>query len=277
MGQRIHATPADLGEQPEITGFRVALANFTGPFDLLLQLIGQKKLDVTQVSLSRVTDEFIAYTRALGETAELDEITEFLVVAATLLDLKTARLLPRGEVDSEDDLALLESRDLLFARLLQYRAYKKVAELFATWQRGALRRYPRAASLEKRFADLLPPVKLGHTPVSFAELAAGVFRPKAPELVGTDHIHKAAVSVPEQAGRMLDTLRLAGVEHWLTFATLTRDCTVSMEVVGRFLALLELYKAQAIGIEQEEALGELRIAWTGIEVDPRVVAADNWE
>ncbi|MBI8988795.1 segregation/condensation protein A [Corynebacterium sp. CCM 8863] len=273
----MHATSATLGEQPEITGFRVALANFTGPFDLLLQLIGQKKLDVTEVSLSRVTDEFIAYTRALGETAELDEITEFLVVAATLLDLKTARLLPRGEVDNEEDLALLESRDLLFARLLQYRAYKQVAELFSTWQRGAPRRYPRAVSLEERFAELLPPVALGHTPASFAELAAGVFRPRAPELVGTDHIHKVAVSVPEQAGRILDTLRLAGAQHWLTFATLTHDCSVSMEVVGRFLALLELYKAQAIGVEQEEALGELRIAWTGIEVDPRVVAAGNWE
>ncbi|MCK7641320.1 segregation/condensation protein A [Corynebacterium sp. CCM 8835] len=277
MSRGIHASSATLGEQPEITGFRVALANFTGPFDLLLQLIGQKKLDVTEVSLSRVTDEFIAYTRALGETAELDEITEFLVVAATLLDLKTARLLPRGEVDSEEDLALLESRDLLFARLLQYRAYKQVAELFATWQRGAPRRYPRAVSLEERFAELLPPVTLGHTPASFAELAAGVFRPRVPELVGTDHIHKVAVSVPEQAGRILDTLRLAGAETWLTFAALTRDCTVSMEVVGRFLALLELYKAQAIGVEQEDALGELRIAWTGREVDPRVVAAGNWE
>ncbi|WP_080795043.1 segregation and condensation protein A [Corynebacterium pacaense] len=271
------AAPAqEPGGQPANGGFQVALSNFEGPFDLLLQLISRKKLDVTEVALSRVTDEFIAHTRALGETSDLDEVTEFLVVAATLLDLKTARLLPRGEVDSEEDLELLEIRDLLFARLLQYRAYKQVAEMFATWQKSARRRYPRAVSLEPRFAELLPPVTLGHNATSFAELSAVVFRPRPPETVSTGHIHRVAVSVPEQAGRLLDTLKLAGVDHFLTFQLLTRDCTVSMEVVGRFLALLELYKARAVETHQEESLGELRVAWTGMEVDPAVVAAGNW-
>lgn len=265
------------GQQLEIPGFRVALANFEGPFDLLLQLIGAKKLDVTEVALSEVTDEFIAYTRALGETADLDETTEFLVVAATLLDLKAARLLPRGEVDDLEDLALLEMRDLLFARLLQYRAYKQVADLFADWQKKAQRRYPRAVSMEPEFADLLPPVTLGLSPAQFAEMAAGVFRPRPPEEVGIGHLHQVAVSVPEQAGRILDTLRLMGSGHWLTFQALTRDCTVSMEVVGRFLALLELYKAQAVETLQEEALGELSVSWTGLDVDPAVVAATNWD
>ena len=265
------------GEQLEIPGFRVALANFEGPFDLLLQLIGAKKLDVTEVALSEVTDEFIAYTRALGETADLDETTEFLVVAATLLDLKAARLLPRGEVDDLEDLALLEMRDLLFARLLQYRAYKQVADLFAEWQKKAQRRYPRAVAVEPQFADLLPPVSIGLSPAQFAEMAAGVFRPRPPEEVGTAHIHQVAVSVPEQAGRILDTLRLMGSGHWLTFQALTRDCTVSMQVVGRFLALLELYKAQAVETLQEEALGELSVSWTGLDVDPAVVAAKNWD
>ncbi|AGF72394.1 segregation and condensation protein A [Corynebacterium halotolerans] len=259
------------------TGFRVELANFEGPFDLLLQLISNRRLDVTEVALSEVTDEFIAYTRALGETADLDETTEFLLVAATLLDLKAARLIPRGEVENEEDLALLESRDLLFARLLQYKAYKQVADLFAGWQRSAQRRYPRAVGLEPQFADLLPPVTLGHTPASFAELAAGVFRPKPPETVGTDHIHQVAVSVPEQAGRILDTLRLMGRDHWLSFGALTRDCTLSMEIVGRFLALLELYKARAVETEQPEPLGELTVSWTGLDVDPAVVAASNWD
>ncbi|QGU04531.1 segregation and condensation protein A [Corynebacterium comes] len=258
-------------------GFRVALNNFEGPFDLLLHLIGSRKLDVTEIALAEVTDDFIAYTRALGATADLDETTEFLVVAATLLDLKAARLLPRGDVDDVDDLALLETRDLLFARLLQYRAYKQVADLFDRWQKKALRRYPRAVGPEKQFADLLPPVTLGHTPATFAELAVGVFRPRPPEQVGTSHLHQVEVSVPEQAGRILDTLRLMGADHWVTFPALVRDCTVSMEIVGRFLALLELYKAQAVETRQEEPLGELSVSWTGLEVDPTVVAATNWD
>lgn len=264
-------------DQPEITGFTLALANFEGPLDLLLQLIGDKKLDVTEVALAEVTDEFIGYTRALGRSDALDETTEFLVVAATLLDLKAARLLPRGEVDDDGDLDILQSRDLLFARLLQYRAYSRVADLFADWQRSARRRYPRAAGMEPQFADLLPPVSLGHTPATFAELAAGVFRPRPPEEVGIGHIHADTVSVPEQAGKILDTLRVLGPDRWLSFTSLTRDCTMSMEIVGRFLALLELYKARAVNTRQPEALGDLSVAWTGAEVDPAVVAASNWE
>lgn len=262
---------------PEITGFQVALKNFEGPFDLLLQLITDKKFDVTEVALAEVTDEFIEYTRALGETSNLDEITEFLVVAATLLDLKTARLLPRGQVDDDEDLELLQSRDLLFARLLQYQAYKQVADLFADWQRTAQRRYPRAVGMEERFADLLPPVKLGHTPASFAELAVSVFRPKPPEEVGTAHLHQLAVSVPEQAGKILDTLKVAGANQWLSFNALTRDCTATIEIVGRFLALLELYKARAVETEQPVPLEQLSISWTGIDVDPAVAAAANWD
>ncbi|KQB85685.1 segregation and condensation protein A [Corynebacterium lowii] len=256
--------------------FRVALDNFEGPFDLLLQLIYAKKLNVTEVALAEVTDEFISYTRLLGEQAELEETTEFLVVAATLLDLKAARLVPRGEVDDEADIELLSARDLLFARLLQYRAYKKVADLLAQWQRAAQRRYPRAVGMEERYAKLLPPVRLPERE-RFAEIAAGVFRPRPPEEVGTGHLHQVAVSVPEQAGRIMDMLRLVGIEQWVTFAVLTRDCEVSMQAVGRFLALLELYKAKAVEVNQPEALGELNVAWTGLEVDPAVVAAANWD
>ncbi|MDD7581741.1 segregation and condensation protein A [Corynebacterium sp. 32222D000AT] len=269
--------PAGDPVQPEITGFRIALDNFEGPFDLLLQLIQSKKMAVTDLALSEVTDEFVEYTRALGVDADLDETTEFLVVAATLLDLKAARLLPRGEVDDLEDLELLESRDLLFARLLQYKAYKQVADQFAEWQRHAQRRYPRAVSMEERFADLLPPVRLGHSPASFAELAASVFRPKPPEEVGIGHVHQVAVSVPEQAGKIMDTLKLLGQARWMSFSALTRDCTVSMQVVGRFLALLELYKAKAVDTEQPESLGPLSVSWTGLDVDPAVVAAANWD
>ena len=263
--------------QTEITGFRIALRNFEGPFDLLLQLIQSKKMDVTEVALSEVTDEFVAYTRQLGASADLDETTDFLLVAATLLDLKAARLLPRGDVDDIEDLELLESRDLLFARLLQYKAYKQAADQFAVWQREAQRSYPRAVSIEEKFAELLPPVSLGHTLASFAELAAGVFRPKPPEEVATGHVHTVAVSVPEQAGKILETLKLLGAGQWTNFGALTRDCTVSMQVVGRFLALLELYKAKAVDAQQEEALGQLDLSWTGLDVDPAVVAAANWD
>ncbi|QPK80309.1 segregation/condensation protein A [Corynebacterium lizhenjunii] len=263
--------------QPEITGFRIVLDNFEGPFDLLLQLIQSKKMNVTEVALSAVTDEFVSYTRALGQTAQLDETTEFLVVAATLLDLKAARLLPRGEVDDLEDLALLESRDLLFARLLQYKAYQQVADMMSQWQRAARRRYPRAVSMEEDFTHLLPPVVLGHTPATFAQLAASVFRPRPAEEVATGHVHQVAVSVPEQAGKILSTLKLLGAGQQLSFTALTRDCTVSMEVVGRFLALLELYKARAIDVEQPESLGPLAVAWTGKDVDPAVVAAANWD
>ncbi len=264
-------------EQPEITGFRVALANFDGPFDLLLQLIHSHKLDITEVALAQVTDEFIAYTKNLSSSAEdLDEVTEFLVVASTLLDLKAARLVPRGEVDSEEDLALLETRDLLFARLLQYRAYKQVANLFSDWQRDAARAYPAMLSLEEHHANLLPEVKIGKTADEFAELAAAVFRPQ-PDHVETGHIHQVAVSVPEQAGRILNTLKVAGENTWVSFGALTADAELNMIVVGRFLALLELYKARAIGIEQPEPLHDMSVAWTGLDVDPAVVAASNWE
>ncbi len=265
------------GVQEEITGFRVALANFTGPFDLLLQLIHSHKLDVTEVALAQVTDEFVSYTRSLSKTEDLDEITEFLVIAATLLDLKTARLLPRGEVDSEEDLALLETQDLLFARLLQYRAYKEIADELRVRHANAARRYPRAVGMEEQFASLLPPVRIDHTPQSFAEMAAAVFRPRPPDTVNTSHVHSVAVSVPEQAGRILSMLHSVGAYSWCSFEQLTSDCTVSMQVVGRFLALLELFKAHATDIDQDEPLGEMLVAWTGLEVDPAVVAAANWE
>ena len=170
--------------------FTVRLDNFEGPFDLLLQLISQHRLDVTEVALHQVTDEFLAYTKALGERWNLDETTEFLVVAATLLDLKAARLLPSGDVEDSDDLALLEARDLLFARLLQYRAYKQVAARFSELEAGALRRYPRAVSLESRFQGLLPEVTIGVDPQRFAEIAAAVFWPKPPPSVSLQHLHQ---------------------------------------------------------------------------------------
>jgi segregation and condensation protein A len=250
-------------EQTTQSGFRVRLANFTGPFDLLLQLIGKHKLDVTEVSLSRVTDEFIAYIRAMGENWDLDEASEFLLIAATLLDLKAARLLPAGEVHDEEDLALLEVRDLLFARLLQYRAFKHVAEMFAELEAAALRSYPRSVALEQRYEDLLPEVMIGVDAESFAQIAAAAFMPRPVPTVATEHLHQVMVSVPEQVGNLMALLETRGIGQWATFSDLVADCQAPIEIVGRFLALLELYRARAVAFEQSEALGVLQVSWTG--------------
>jgi segregation and condensation protein A len=255
---------------PDDGRFRVRLANFEGPFDLLLQLISQHELDVTEVALHTVTDDFITHIRAMGESWDLDETTEFLVIAATLLDLKAARLLPSADVEDTEDLALLEARDLLFARLLQYRAYKQVAALFAELDASALRRYPRSVALEDRFTKLLPEVLIGVTPEQFAELAAVAFRPKPPPTVSLDHLHVAKVSVREHAAVL--RLRLAELGA-ATFAELVSDCDRTLEVVARFLALLELYRQQTIMFDQADPLGELNVRWTGGSVREAEAAA----
>ncbi|HET8993852.1 MAG TPA: segregation/condensation protein A [Rhodococcus sp. (in: high G+C Gram-positive bacteria)] len=256
----------DRSPEPEVAGaggFRVRLRNFEGPFDLLLTLISQRRLDVTEVALHEVTDEFITYTRLLGPELGLDQTTEFLVVAATLLDLKAARLLPSGDVDDPEDLALLEARDLLFARLLQYRAYKQIAEHFAELESAALRRYPRAVSLEECFENLVPEVVLGVDAQRFAEIAAAAFRPKPTPTVGLDHLHVPTVSVPEQAAHILALLKDSGAGEWVGFDVLTADCEHGLLIVARFLALLELYRERAVTFEQPDPLGPLQVAWTG--------------
>ncbi|WP_123027154.1 segregation/condensation protein A [Mycolicibacterium stellerae] len=250
-------------EESQRTGFQVRLSNFEGPFDLLLQLIFAHRLDVTEVALHQVTDDFIAYTKAIGPKLELDETTAFLVIAATLLDLKAARLLPAGEIHDEEDLALLEVRDLLFARLLQYRAFKHVAEMFAELEAAALRSYPRAVSLEDRYSELLPEVMLGVDAQLFAEIAATVFTPRPVPTVATAHLHELIVSVPEQAEQLLADLQRRGPGQWATFSELVADCREPILIVGRFLALLELYRARAVAFDQSEPLGVLQISWTG--------------
>lgn len=244
-------------------GFQVRLTNFEGPFDLLLQLIFAHRLDVTEVALHQVTDDFIAYTRAIGPKLGLEETTAFLVIAATLLDLKAARLLPSGQVDDEEDLALLEVRDLLFARLLQYRAFKHVAQMFAELEAAALRSYPRAVSLEERFEGLLPEVMLGVDAERFAQIAAIAFTPRPVPTVATEHLHELMVSVPEQAQQLLGLLESRGIGQWASFSDLVADCQTTIEIVGRFLALLELYRTRAVAFDQSEPLGVLQVSWTG--------------
>ena len=258
-------------ELAETSGFTVHLTNFSGPFDLLLQLIGKHKLDITEVALSRVTDEFIAHLRRAQDSQawDLNETSQFIVVGATLLDLKAARLLPQGEVDDEDDLALLEARDLLFARLLQYRAFKLVAGWIADTLAVQDRRFPRPGGLEEQFARLLPEVDLTGMADQLALRAGHALAPKPPVEVSLAHLHVARVSVREQAEVILGRLR----EHTtLSFRALTADAEDRLVVVARFLALLELYREQAVAFEQLAPLAELNVRWLGTEVGDQIGA-----
>ena len=245
--------------------FSVHLDNFDGPFDLLLQLISRHKMDITEISLSLVTDEFIAFIRALeasGEGWRLDQATEFLVVAATLLDLKAARLLPSGEVDDEEDLALLEARDILFARLLQYRAFKEIAATFSERITTADKFFPRVVALDPTLSALLPEVLIGVGPQRFAAIAERVLTPKVAPVVSVEHLHLALVSVAEESRVVVEALRRS---KSMSFRNLVSDAENTMVIVARFLALLDLYRQGVLRFDQVIALGELQISWTGSE------------
>ena len=253
--------------------FAVRLDNFEGPFDLLLSLIAKHKLDITEVALSKVTDEFIAFVKAGGTVWDLEQTTSFLLVASTLLDLKAARLLPQGDVEDEEDLALLEARDLLFARLMQYRAFKQVAGVLEQRLVAESTRHPRQVGLEDRFATLLPEVLIGIGLEQFARLAARAMEPKPVLEVSLQHIHAAKVSVREQAALVVDRLRRHGT---MTFRALCGDSPDRLTTVARFLSLLELFREGAVGFDQVTPLGELTVRWTGAE-DGEVEITDEFD
>jgi segregation and condensation protein A len=258
------------------SGFSVHLDNFDGPFDLLLQLISRHKLDITEISLSIVTDEFIAFIRALeasGEGWRLDQATEFLVIAATLLDLKAARLLPSGEIEDEEDLALLEARDILFARLLQYRAFKEVAASFQDAIATADKSFPRVVALDPALASLLPEVLIGVGAARFAAIAERVLTPKAPPVVAVEHLHSALVSVAEESRLVVEALRKG---RTLSFRNLIQGADSTLVVVARFLALLDLYRQGALRFEQVMALGELQISWVGSD-EGEILVTDEFD
>jgi len=264
-------------EEVEIgAGFSVHLDNFDGPFDLLLQLISRHKMDITEVSLSIVTDEFIAFIRSLeasGEGWRLDQATEFLVIAATLLDLKAARLLPSGEVEDEEDLALLEARDILFARLLQYRAFKEIAATFAAQIEAADKSFARVVALDPALSALLPEVLIGVGAARFAAIAERCLTPKTPPVVAVQHLHSSLVSVAEESKRVVEALR-AG--RTLSFRNLISDADSTLVVVARFLALLDLYRQGVLRFDQVMALGELQISWTGSD-SGEIEATDEFD
>jgi len=270
IGSFVDASAADDGP------FRVRLENFEGPFDLLLSLITRRQLDVTEVALSQVTDEFIAYLSSSARW-DLGQATEFLVVASTLLDLKAARLLPSAEVEDEEDLALLEARDLLFARLLQYRAYKLAAAYLGELDRAQARRHGRSVELEPHFASLLPEVLIGVSPARLAAIAAAASVPKPVPVVMTDHLHAPRVSVREHMAIIRDRLSR---NRAATFRALVSDCTSTLEVVARFLGLLELYRDGVVAFDQAAALAELRVRWVatpddGMDASARAAAGDE--
>ncbi len=244
-------------------GFRVSLSNFDGPFDLLLSLITKHELDVTEIALSKVTDEFIAYLRDLGPDEDLDEASEFLVVAATLLDMKVAGLLPQGELVDAESVALLEARDLLFARLLQYRAVKEVSAWFERCLRREDRRHARAVPLDEKYRQKVPELVWSLSPDDFAALAVLAMTPKEIPHVRLDHLHAPLISIREQAAIVVTLLRDAGT---LSFRELIAGATQPGVVVARFLSVLELYRHSALSFEQLEPLGELTLRWT----------ADRW-
>ncbi len=266
--------PAAIGADPEPAAgageFAVRVGGFEGPFDLLLSLIARHRIEVTELALHVVTDDFVAHVRGQGPQWDLDEATSFLVIAATLLDLKAARLLPDGSVEDEEDLALLEARDLLFARLLQYRAFKEVAAELDTMLAAAATRRARSVGLEPWLAELLPEVLLGLGPAEFAAIAESAFQPRPPDPgVSVEHVHTSAVSVREQAAILVERLRHRGAA---TFRALTDDAASTLVVVGRFLALLELYRDGAVAFEQVRALGELGVRWVGTDDDADAIA-----
>ncbi|GAA1985097.1 hypothetical protein GCM10009718_23040 [Isoptericola halotolerans] len=264
------------GEPARAGAFTVHLDNFDGPFDLLLSLITGRKLDVTEVALAAVTDDFVAHIRAAetasreaagrGETHpswDLGVASEFVVVAATLLDLKAARLLPGIVEEDAEDLELLEARDLLFARLLQYRAYKEVSTVLAERWATEGRRVPRSVPMEHEVAALLPELVWTLDAGRIAELAAKALEPRQPPVVGLSHLHAPAVSVREQATVVARRLRR---DHVATFRTLTAG-EERIVVVARFLALLELFRAGQVAFDQVAPLGELTVRWTGDDGD----------
>ena len=263
--ENLSATPVPAASITDgrVSGFSLHLDNFDGPFDLLLQLISRHKMDITEIALGTVTNEFISYIKQLENSEngwDLDKTTEFLVVAATLLDLKAAKLLPSGQIDDEADLALLEARDLLFARLLQYRAFKELSAIFAERIEREEKSFARLVALEPHFAQLLPEVLIGVGSQRFAAIANRVLTPKTTPTFNIEHIHRPLVSVAEQALKVVEHLRRASR---VTFRALIADADTTLVVVARFLALLELYKEGVVRFEQVISLGELQISWVG--------------
>jgi len=232
---------------------------FEGPFDLLLHLIARQRVDIWQVSLSRITEDYLAEVRRMRQL-NLEVATEFLVVAATLLELKAARLLPAPDADPDEAETALEERDLLFARLLQYRAYKQAAELFGERMAEQAAYLARRVGAEDVLKGLALDLLTGVEPAELARLAAGALTPSPQPEVRTSHIAPPKLSVAEAVADLAVRLRERGSS---SFEELVGGTALPIEVVVGLLALLELYKRSLVEIEQTATFGAIAVRWTG--------------
>lgn len=255
-------------------GFEVTTPVFEGPFDLLLHLILSEQVDIHEVSLARIVDAFLTEIERM-ENLDLDVATEFLLIAATLVELKARRLLPgREDVDLDEELALWEERDLLLARLLECKTFKDVGQVFARYSTLADSSWPRVAGPEEPFASLVPDLMDGITPAKLLRAAERGLTPKPVPKVELFHVTQVRVSVAEALEELLDELPRVGR---ITFRRLTDGLVERLEVVVRFLALLEMFKQGYVGLEQAERFGDIEVVWIGVGVDSGGVLIDDYE
>ena len=256
--------------------FEVATPVYDGPFDLLLHLILKEEVDIHEVSLTRIVEAYLEEIQRM-QMLDLDVATEFLLIASTLVELKTRRLLPgREDMDLDEELALWSERDLLLARLLDCKTFKDVASVFSQLtERGSLS-FPRRSGPDERFAELLPDMLDGVTPVRLQRAYLRVTQPKAPTSIDLFHVAPIRASVADALMEMLDTLPKLGK---VTFRQITEAIYDRIEVVVRFLAILELYKQGRVTLEQSDRFGEIEVQWiagddTGFEA---VLQIDDYE
>jgi segregation and condensation protein A len=246
--------------------YEVQTPVFEGPFDLLLHLIMREQVDLYEIPLARIVDAYLAELERLsGGNLDLDVATEFLLIAATLVELKARRLLPDlddGDVDEE--LALWEERDLLLARLLEAKTFKDAAAALATLAEGADRSLPRRAGLEERFHSLAPDLLAGVTPADLKRAFLRAVAPRPVPTVDTSHLHVSAASVDDAVAELVDELPRAGA---IGFRRLTAALVDRLDVVVRFLAVLELFKQGLVELDQADAFGDITVSWIGGEVD----------
>ena len=264
-----------LDEHPEAgSGFTVSLKGFDGPFDLLLGLIAKRQMDVTTVALAEVTDDFIAYVRTLEAHRALEESSHFVFVAATLLDMKLIQLLPGAQAESEEDIAALEARDLLFARLLQYKAFKQIAEQLDAAVETNAGRFPRRPGQHPEMGNLLPELVWNTSAEDLKALAEKALARQQlePDHVKLEHLHAHVVNVGDQIAEMTRLLRAEGQ---CRFSDLIASAESRMVVVVRFLGLLELFRDSQVDFTQDAPLGELTVTWSGSDDEARLASATS--
>jgi segregation and condensation protein A len=239
--------------------FEVATPVYDGPFDLLLHLILKEEVDIHEVSLTRIVEAYLEEIQRM-QMLDLDVATEFLLIASTLVELKTRRLLPgREDMDLDEELALWSERDLLLARLLDCKTFKDVASVFSQLTERASLSFPRRSGPDERFADLLPDMLDGVTPLRLQRAYLRVTQPKPPTSIDLFHVAPIRASVADALMEMLETLPKLGK---VTFRQITEAIYDRIEVVVRFLAILELYKQGRVSLEQSDRFGEIEVQWT---------------